>query len=600
MIGGWIGKILRINLTEGSIKVEDLNYELAEKFLGGRGLATKYIYNEVDPNIDPLSPENKLIFATGPLTGTYGAANGRYMVVTKAPLTGTIGSSNSGGYFGPELKFAGYDMLIVEGKAEKPVYISIYNDKVEIKDASHLWGKTTHETVDALKAEFHEDAKIACIGPAGERLSFLANVINDKHRAAGRSGVGAVMGSKNLKAVAVRGTKGVKISDPQAFRNIALKATEKIKANAVTSGGLPAYGTAVLVNIINENGLFPTKNFLLDYFDQAVEISGENLAKTILKRNKGCFGCTIGCGRVIQIGVDGELRIVEGPEYESIWALGADCGVSDLKAVARANYLCDLYGMDPISLGGTIACAMELYEKGIIPQKDVEIPLQFGDGEALVKMAEKAGKREGFGDKLALGSYRLSQLYNASEYSMTVKRQEFPAYDGRVAQGMALNYATSNRGACHVRGYMISPEILGIPMKMEPTSVEGKAQWTKIFQDLTAVVDSVGMCLFLTFAIGAEEISEFFNAATGKRTTADELMRTGERIWNLERLFNLKAGIDPSQDTLPRRLLEEPVANGPNKGSLAKLSILLPEYYKERGWENGIPTEEKLKELGLV
>lgn len=600
MIGGWTGKILRVNLSDRSVKVEDLNYELAREFIGGRGLATKYIFDEVDPKIDPLSPENKLIFATGPLTGTYGAANGRYMVVTKAPLTGTIGSSNSGGYFGPELKFAGYDMLIIEGKADKPVYISIYNDQVEIKDASHLWGKTTHETVDALRSEFHEDAKIACIGPAGEKLSYIACVVNDKHRAAGRSGVGAVMGSKNLKAVAVRGTKGIKISDPQAFRNIALKATEKIKANAVTSGGLPSYGTAVLVNIINESGLFPTKNFNLDVFEGAVEISGENMAKTILKRNKGCFGCTIGCGRVTQIAVDGELKIIEGPEYESIWALGADCGVSNLKAVARANYLCDIYGIDPISLGGTIACAMELYEKGIIPQKDVEIPLQFGDGEVLVKMAEKAGKREGFGDKLALGSYRLAELYNATEYSMTVKKQEFPAYDGRVAQGMAINYATSNRGACHVRGYMISPEILGIPEKLDPTALEGKARWTKTFQDLTAVVDSAGICLFLTFAIGAEEIRDFYNAATGQNVTADDLMLAGDRIWNLERLFNLKAGIDPSQDTLPKRILEEPVVNGPHKGSVAKLSALLPEYYKERGWENGVPTEEKLKELGLV
>ncbi|MGA1861897.1 aldehyde ferredoxin oxidoreductase family protein [Deferribacter thermophilus] len=595
---GWTGKILRVNLTDRSYKIENLNFDWAKKFIGGRGLASKYLYEEVDPNVDPLSPENKLIFATGPLTGTLGAANGRYMVVTKAPLTGAIASSNSGGYFPSEMKYAGYDMIIFEGKAGKPVYLAIYNDKVEIRDASHIWGKTTDQTEDIIRNEFHQDAKIASIGPAGEKLVKFACVINDKHRAAGRTGVGAVMGSKNLKAVAIRGTGGVKIAKKDEYRVAAFNAYKILKESPVTSKGLPKYGTAVLVNVINENGLFPTKNFQFDTFDGSPEISGEKLAQTYLKRNKGCMGCIIGCGRVTQLAGD---VVKEGPEYEPIWALGADCGVSDLKAITKANYICNEYGLDPISAGATLACAMEMYEKGLIPDSDVEMPLRFGDPDVLVTMIEKMGKREGFGDKLAEGSYRLAEMYGNTYYSMSVKKLEFPAYDGRVAQGMAINYATSNRGACHVRGYMISPEIMGIPEKLDPTSTEGKAEWCKIFQDVTALVDSSGVCLFTTFAITSAQITDFLNAACGFDYSEDYYVECGERIYNLERLFNLKAGIDPSNDTLPKRILEEPVPDGPHKGSIAKLSELLPKYYAVRGWTpDGLPTEDKLKALQLA
>jgi len=595
---GWTGKILRVNLTDRSYKIENLNFDWAKKFIGGRGLASKYLYEEVDPNVDPLSPENKLIFATGPLTGTLGAANGRYMVVTKAPLTGAIASSNSGGYFPSEMKYAGYDMIIFEGKADKPVYLAIYNDKVEIRDASHIWGKTTDQTEDIIRNEFHQDAKIASIGPAGEKLVKFACVINDKHRAAGRTGVGAVMGSKNLKAVAIRGTGGVKIAKKDEYRVAAFNAYKLLKESPVTSKGLPKYGTAVLVNVINENGLFPTKNFQFDTFDGSPEISGEKLAQTYLKRNKGCMGCIIGCGRVTQLAGD---VVKEGPEYEPIWALGADCGVSDLKAITKANYICNEYGLDPISAGATLACAMEMYEKGLIPDSDVEMPLRFGDPDVLVTMIEKMGKREGFGDKLAEGSYRLAEMYGNTYYSMSVKKLEFPAYDGRVAQGMAINYATSNRGACHVRGYMISPEIMGIPEKLDPTSTEGKAEWCKIFQDVTALVDSSGVCLFTTFAITSAQITDFLNAACGFDYSEDYYVECGERIYNLERLFNLKAGIDPSNDTLPKRILEEPVPDGPHKGSVAKLSELLPKYYAVRGWTpDGLPTEDKLKALQLA
>ncbi len=603
MFGGWIGKVLRINLSDRSFKFESLNYELAKMYLGGRGLGSKYFTNEVDPSVDPFSPENKLILATGPLTGTYGAANGRYMMITKSPLTGTIACSNSGGYFPSELKYAGIDMVIIEGKADKPAYITIYNDEVSIKDASEIWGKTVDEVEDYLRTTFHRDAKIAAIGPAGEKGVLFAAVMNDKHRAAGRSGVGAVMGSKNLKAVAVRGTGGVPIAKREAYREAAFESYKALKSAPVTSAGLPTYGTAVLVNIINNEGLLPTRNFQDDVFEDADKISGETMAKTILKRNKGCMACAIGCARVTQI-VDPRFQsseIGEGPEYETIFALGSDCGVGDLNAITEANYLCNKYGMDPISAGATVACAMEMFEKGIIPEEDIGMPLKFGDAEAMVKMIELAGKKEGFGAKLALGSYRLAEMYGAPEYSMTVKKQEFPAYDGRVAQGMALEYATSNRGACHVRGYLISPEILGIPEKLDPHTTENKAWWAKAFQDVTAVVDSVGVCLFTTFGININHIQQMFDAATGLEYTADDLLKAGERIYNLERLFNLKAGIDPKEDTLPKRILEEPVKQGPGSGLTARLQEMLSEYYKERGWdENGIPTEEKLKELNIA
>lgn len=599
-MSGWTGKVLRVNLTTEAITIEELNKEWAKQYIGGRGLGVKYFTEEVAANVDALSPENKLIFATGPLTGTLGAANGRYMVVTKSPYSGTIASSNSGGYFPSEIKYAGFDMIIVEGKAKKPVYLKIYNDKVALADASHLWGKTTHEVEDIIHEEFHGDAKIASIGPAAENQVMFSCIINDKHRAAGRSGVGAVMASKNLKAIAVRGTGGVKVADAKQYRNVALKMYSILKKNPVTSEGLPKLGTAILVNIINQSGALPTENFKTAVFEHADDISGETLAEKYLKRNKSCLGCIISCGRVTQVVDPRYPGSGEGPEYEPIWALGADCRVNDLAAISKVNYICNEYGMDPISLGGTIACAMELFEKGYITEKEVGFKLNFGNADALVKISEMTAKGEGFGKKIGLGSYRLAELYGVKDLSMTVKKLEFPAYDPRAIQGMALNYATTNRGACHVRGYMVSPEILGLPEKLDPQVTEGKAQWTKIFQDFTAVVDSSGICLFTTFALGVPEVKEMLNAATGLSLSDEETLKVGDRVWNLERLFNLEAGISPAEDTLPKRLLEDPIPEGPMEGHVARLSEMLPEYYKLRGWsEQGIPTKEKLSELGL-
>ena len=594
---GYQGKILRVDLSKGLYKVEPLDEEVAKKFIGGRGLATKLFVDEVSPLVDALSPENKLLIATGPLTGTPTPTGGRYMVVTKSPLTGTIASSNSGGYWGAELKFAGYDIIIVEGKSEKPVYLMIEDDKVEIRDASHLWGKVVSETTSTLLKEVPEKSRVLTIGPAGEKLSFMAAILNDVSRAAGRSGVGAVMGSKNLKAITVRGTNKVPIANEEELKAVVKDCGAKIKENGVTGHGLPAYGSAVLVNIINEVGIFPTNNFQTSQFPNAEDISGEMLTEKYLVRKDPCYRCPIACGRYSKVDdIEGG-----GPEYETIWAFGSDCGVSDMPSVIKANYWCNEYGLDTISTGATIAAAMELFQKGYLKNEDLNgLSLEFGNNEAVIEWTKRIGLREGFGDKMADGSYVLTNSYGVPELSMSVKKQELPAYDPRAAQGQALSYATSNRGGCHVRGYLISPEVLGLPEKLDRFSIEGKATWVKIFQDLTAIIDSSGLCLFTSFAMGVEDYKSMINAVIGTNWSGEDILLAGERIWNLEKLFNLEAGIDSSQDTLPKRLLEDPISSGPSEGNISKLSEMLPEYYKLRGWDvDGIPTSERKTLLGL-
>lgn len=595
---GYQGKVLRINLKDQSVKVESLNLEQAHKFIGGRGLGTKILMDEIDVNIDPLSPENKLIFAAGPLTGTATPTGGRYMVVTKSPLTGTIASSNSGGYWGAELKFAGYDMVIIEEKADKPVYIDIKDDKVEIKDASNLWGKLVSEATTILEEIHGKKTKVATIGPAGERLSKMAAIMNERGRAAGRSGVGAVMGSKNLKAITVNGTNKVEIADQAKLKEVFSRCIKKIRENGVTGEGLPTYGSAVLVNILNENGALPVNNFQSSIFEKADDISGETLSEKYLVKKEPCYRCPIACGRYCKVDdMEGS-----GPEYETLWAYGSDCGVSNMSEVIKANFWCNEYGLDTISTGTTIAAAMELYEKGLITKEDLGNgpELTWGNDQVAVEWTKRIGKAEGFGAKMAEGSYRLCESYGVPEISMSVKKQELSAYDPRGIQGQGLSYATSNRGGCHVRGYMISPEILGLPEKLDRLEVEGKPSWTKIFQDLTAAIDSVGLCLFTSFAMGAKDYADLYNAVCGTSLSGEDFIQAGERIWNLERIFNLNAGINPSEDTLPKRLLKDPVPEGPSKGWVNKLDQLLPEYYNVRGWdEKGIPTEDRLSELGI-
>ena len=614
----WTGQFLRVNLTTGTIAREALNMEWARQYLGQRGLATKYLASEIDPKVDPLSPDNKMIFTTGPLTGTATSTAGRYSVVTKGPLTGCIACSNSGGMFGNELKNAGWDMIIVEGRAPKPVYLYVENDQVELRDAADFWGKTVWETETGLKAR-HQDPllRIASIGAAGEKGALYACIVNDMHRAAGRSGVGAVMGSKNLKAIALRGSKGVRVKDPKRFLKVATEQKQVLADNAVTGKGLPAYGTQVLMNVINEVGALPTNTFRDVQFGGAHKISAEAMVaprktdgKPNLATNSACFGCTIACGRISQIDRS-HFSVANrreywhasgGLEFEAAWAMGADAGVDDLEALTFANFMCNEHGFDPISFGSTLAAAMELYEAGLITKEQTGgIELKFGSAEALVAMAELTGKGEGFGKELGLGSKRLCEKYGRPELSMTVKGQEFPAYDPRGIQGMGLTYATSNRGACHLRSYTVASEIMGIPVKTDPHTTDGKTGLVKAFQDATAAFDSAGICVFTSFAWTLENVAPQIDAACEGEWTAEYLSEVGERIWTLERQFNLAAGMTAKDDTLPKRLLKDAAKTGPAKGLASGLDKMLPEYYQIRGWTtDGVPTQETLKRLALA
>ena len=613
----WAGKLLRVNLTAGTCKAEPLNMQWARDYIGQRGLATKYYVEEVDAKVDPLSPDNKIIWATGPLTGTMASTGGRYSVITKGALTGAIACSNSGGYWGAELRMAGWDMIIFEGKSAKPVYLVIEDDKAELHDAAFIWGKSVWETEPAIKAKHQEpQMRVSSIGRAGETGCLYAGVVNDLHRAAGRSGVGTVMGSKNLKAIAVRGTKGVgNIRDFKAFMQATTAAKQVLHDNAVTGQGLPTYGTQVLMNVINTMGALPTRNHRDVQFEGAKDISAEAMheprksdGKANLVTNQACFGCTIACGRISKID-EKHFTVVNRPqyfgasgglEYEAAWALGAANGVNDLEALTYANFICNEQGMDPISFGATIGAVMELYDMGVLTKEQLGIDAKFGSAEALVHFVEITVKGEGFGKEIAQGSKRLTAKYGYPDLSMSVKGQEFPAYDSRGIQGMGLAYATSNRGACHLRGYTVASEVLGIPVKTDPLVTEGKADLVKAFQDATAVFDSAGVCVFTTFAWTLADLQPQLAAACTSEYTVEELGKIGERVWNMEREFNNRAGFTNKDDNLPKRLMTEAAKTGPAKGLVSGLAKMLPEYYKARGWDaEGRPTKETKARLGL-
>jgi aldehyde:ferredoxin oxidoreductase len=613
----WAGKILRVDLTKGTCKSEPTNMDWARAYLGSRGLATKYIVQEVDPKVDPLSAANKIIWATGPLTGTMASTGGRYTVVTKGPLTGAIACSNSGGYWGAELKMAGWDMVIFEGKSPKPVYLFVEDDKAELRDAAHLWGQSVWHTEETIKKQ-HQDPliRVSSIGLAGENQVLFAAVVNDLHRAAGRSGVGAVMGSKNLKAIAVRGTKGVgNLADPKEFMKVTKEKKKILADNAVTGQGLPTYGTQVLMNVINEIGGLPTRNHKEVQFEGAKDISAEAMAtprksdgKAQLVTNQACFGCTIACGRISKIDPT-HFSVANKPqywgatgglEYEAAWALGAANGVNDIEALQYANTICNEQGMDPITFGATIGAVMELYEMGVLTKEQLGVESPFGSAKALCEFADMTANGVGFGKEIGQGSKRLCAKYGHPGLSMSVKGQEFPAYDGRGIQGMGLAYATSNRGACHLRGYTVASEVLGIPVKTDPLVADGKPELVIAFQDATAAFDSAGICIFTSFAWGLADVAPQVAAACGPEFTLENMAKIGERIWNMEREFNNKAGFTNKDDNLPPRLMNEPAKTGPAKGLVSKLPEMLPKYYAARGWNaDGTLKPETRTRLGL-
>jgi aldehyde:ferredoxin oxidoreductase len=608
MMFGWYGKVLRVDLTNEKATVEEVDPQMAKDFIGGRGWAIKYLYDEVDSTVDPLSPGNKLIFGTGPLTATPAPTGNRYTVVTKSPLTGALSCSNAGGVFPTEMKRTGFDMFVFEGRASRPVYLWVNDDQVEIRSAEHLWGKTVPQTEDTLLGETDPKARVACIGPAGERLVKVAAIMNDKHRAAARSGVGAVMGSKNLKAVVVRGTKKTPLAEPEAMRELCKLVRSEVNAGVKKGSSLREYGTAYVPPVTNEIGILPTRNFQTGVFEGVDKISGYVLKEKYLIRAKPCYGCPIACGRDTRVddpiyGGEGE-----GPEYETIAALGSSCGVDNLAAVTKANYLCNELGLDTISTGMTISCAMEMYEQGVLPENDAGRPLLFGDADAVIALIQEIAYRRGFGDALAEGSYRLASKYGHPEFSITAKKLEFPGYDPRGAKGMGLLYATSNIGASHMAGDIAYSEVFGVPEKIDPLTIKDKPRLVYRFEDAFAIIDATGLCVFLSVRylfdpdvnLWPTRLTRLMNHATGAGYTEETLLEAGERIFNLERMFLLQAGFTQADDTLPQRMLEEPLPDGPAKGHVVELDQMLPQFYRLRGWdENGVPTAEKLQALGL-
>ena len=605
----WQKQILRVNLTNSSVAIEPLNMEWAEDYLGERGLASKYLLEGMDAKADALSPENMLIFATGPLTGTMASTSGRFTVVTKGPLTDAIACSNSGGKFGASLKFAGYDMLILEGRASSPVYLHIVDDKVELLPADDLWGTTVWHTEETIQQRHQNpQLKVAAIGVAGEQGVRYACIVNDLHRAAGRSGVGAVMGSKNLKAIAVHGTIGVSVNDMPRFMATVKSKWQKL-ADSDGRKELTELGTNAMIDSMQAFGGLPTRNFREVQFEGTDKINPEAMVTpnenghTNLISNKACFGCTIACGRVAHIDKN-HFTIVNrkeywhasgGLEYETAYAFGPVCGVDDIDALTFAGYLMNEHGMDPISFGVTLAAAMELYETGIITTADTDgVELNFGNAEALTIMAEKTGKQEGFGKLLGLGSKRLCEKFGHPELSMSVKGQEFAGYDSRALPGMGLGYATSNRGACHLKHDVFAED-------MADQSASGKAAPCKNSQDAIATIDSTGLCLFTSGSWDMADFAEQIDAACEGDWTVERLQKIGERIWNIEKQFNMAAGFSRADDTLPPRLLNDPAPSGTAKGRVCDLNTMLDEYYELRGWDsNGEPKIDTLARLNLL
>jgi len=588
---GWNGKILDIDLTTQACESHPLDPEMARQYLGGRGLGIRLLWDLVGPDVEPLSPENALIFTTGPITASGSQTSNRFNVSSKSPLTGTILHANSGGWWGMQFKRTGYDALIVRGKAKAPVMIEITPEGVAIKDAEHLWGKGVFETTQALGQD-RNNRNVLCIGPAGENLVRIASIMNDKERALARGGPGAVMGSKLLKAIVVEGDQKNKPADQDLFKFMLYETGKLLKASPLTSQALPEFGTAVVMNVINEIGALPTRNFQQSQFDQADKISGEEITNTILVKNQACWACPITCTRITKTKSD---KQGEGPEFESAWAFGAQCGIDDLDTITEANYLCNDMGLDTISMGNTIGCAMELAEKGLI-----ETDLDFGQADKLLDLIHDTAHRHGIGAEMAEGSYRMAEKFGAPELSMSVKKLEMPAYDPRGMQGQGLVFATGNRGACHEEGNMLGPEVLALPRLIDRFATQGKAGIVSVHQDSAAVIDSLIYCKFANMAVAEEFFARTLSAVTGEHFTADDLMMVGERVWTLERLFNIREGFTKADDTLPDRMLNEPVPDGPSEGHTVKLAPMLEEYYAFRGWdENGVPRPGKLKELSL-
>ncbi|NHJ13520.1 MAG: hypothetical protein EAX95_07570 [Candidatus Thorarchaeota archaeon] len=612
---GYMGRILRVNLTTLTITDEFPDEETLRKYLGGAGLATWYLINETEPGIDPLGPQNKLIFMTGPLTGTNSPSTGRYSVVTKSPLTNGWGQANSAGFWGRDFKRSGFDGIIFEGRAPGPVYLLTEDGKVELKDAADVWGKNTSETTRILKEKHGPKFNVACIGIAGENLVKYAAIMNDcdeeNHgRAAGRCGVGAVMGSKNLKAVVSKGTLEIPIADPETYRTEAKQRFDWVNQSLLKMT-LEVYGTAAMVDLVNVKGGIPTRNWQTGVFDKADDINGTAINENILVKRKPCFACPIHCGRIAEIKEGPFKSRGEGPEYETLSSFGTMCGVDNLEAITLAHFLCNEYGIDTISAGNTVGFTMECVQRGILKREDVDgMDFTWGNAQLIVDIVPKIGRREGVGDLLAEGTKRIAEkLGNGSErFAMHVKGLELPGYDSRAAKITGLAYAVANRGGDHITAYVEGPAFLAMPfMIVEDAEIGDPLKEipettlvVKNFEDAFGIFDAIGGCKFMGMVLTAEDWAKLISTLMGYEFTADDFRKTGERIYNLERMYILREGFTRADDTLPPRLLEEPMPEGPAEGHVVDLNPLLDAYYKYRGWNNqGIPTSEKLEELDL-
>jgi aldehyde:ferredoxin oxidoreductase len=602
-IGGFANRVARVDLSSGTVAYEQIPEDWARKYIGARGLGVRYVL-EAGPAVDPLGPDNLLCFMNGPLTGTEANMSGRMAVVTKSPLTGTVTDSHQGGWSAARIRWAGFDGLTFTGKAARPTYAFVQNGTVELRDASDLWGLGAHETIARLKERYGADnLSVITIGQAGENKVKYAAWMNENDRSAGRGGTGAVGGSKNLKAIVVKSGRAVpKAANAEAWPDVRRKALATIMdeshVTAPRKGGLSVYGTNVLMNITSAMGALPARNSQVTSFgDRAEKISGEFVNDHILVGNPTCHACPVACKKEVEI-KDGAYKglKMESVEYESAWALGANCDMDDVATVAKLIDQCNDYGMDTIELGNVFATYMEASERGWV--HDAE-PLAWGDAAKMVEIVPLIATRSGVGDVLAEGTAGVANHYGHPEISMTVKGQAIPAYDPRGLKGMGIAYATSNRGACHLRAYTPASELGLIGEKTDPLAWKGKGELTKILQDVLAFSDSMDLCKFSAFAEGPEEYAAQYAAITGQAFTVDDLLKTGERIYNLERLYNNLAGFGEGSDSLPDRFTKEPSTMPGSEGHVCELDDMLAEYYAARGWQNGVVPAAKLQELGI-
>jgi len=608
---GYHNRFLYIDLTRGSCEVKGFELEVLKKYIGGAGLGAKILYDGTDADTDPLGADNLLCFMTGPLTGTRITGSGRHSVVCKSPLTGAWGEASVGGTWGRELKRTGFDGIVIKGRAKKPAYIWIDDDKIEFRDASPVWGKDTYETDAILREATHPKAGVSSIGPAGEKGVLIAGIFTDgiEGRAAARCGVGAVQGSKNLKAIVVHGTGSTRVFD-EAGLGSALKGF--LPDFVAKTGGLKNFGSAGLVLGCEQTGDFPVKNWKLGSWEQgAAKISGPVMKETITLKNYHCAGCVVGCGRHINV-AEGPYAPVKGsgPEYETLALFGGSCLIDNLELIARVNELCNRYGIDTIEAGNGIAMAMEAYEDGLLTEESAGLELEWGNCAAVIELIHQMGQSVGFGAVLGQGVLRAAKTigHGAERLAMHVKGVAFPAHDPRAFTSIALGYATSPRGACHLQAFshayeraLKAPDI-GIDAPLERFTTVGKADLVMKLQNFMALFDSLCLCKFDVFGgTGLTILADWYSKVTGIALTNQELFTAGERIFNLKRLYNLSCGLSKADDTLPERILRQARGTGGAAENLPDLPSMLEEYYKLRDWDkDGVPTTDLIKRLEMM